>query len=164
MPLGPEPLIIPRSEGTYKVRLQHTYNTVAKDKSALVIISYIHMSPKPEETQDAKHSSTDEQLAQDTDKFSQNLLVGIEAVKACDRPKPPLIWLDQSKFDYVSDDKENIKAMMRGSKDFIGCDLITDPYCVAGIEADLVIILGSGMCGALTGCMSRCRGQFVQIK
>ena len=35
MPLGPEPLIIPSSEGTYKVRLQHTCNTVkAKDKSA----------------------------------------------------------------------------------------------------------------------------------
>jgi hypothetical protein len=32
----------------------------------------------------------------------------------------------------VSDDKENIKAMMKGSKDFIGCDLITDPLCVAG--------------------------------
>ena len=76
-------------------------------------------------------------------------------------PQPPLIWLD-SRFDYVSDDKENIKAMMRGSKDFIGCDLITTPRCVAGIEADLVIFLGSGY--ALTGCMSRCRGQFVQIK
>ena len=89
-------------------------------------------------------------------------MVGIEAVKACDRPKPPLIWLD-SDYDYVSDDKENIKAMMRGSKDFIGCDLITDPYCVAGFEADLVIYLGSDS-GFLTGCMSRCRGQFVHIE
>ena len=142
MPLGPEPLIIPSSKGTYKVRMQHTYNTVAKDKSALVIINYTTMSPKPEEIQDAKHSSTNEQLAQKTDGLSQNLLVGIEAVKACDRPKPPLIWLG-SVFDYVSDDKEKIKAMMRGSKDFIGCDLITDPFCVAGIEADLVIFLGS---------------------
>ena len=163
MPLGPEPLIIPSSEGTYKVRLQHTYNTVAKDKSALVIINYVWMSPTPEEIQDAKHSSTNEQLAQKTDESSQNLLVGIEAVKACDRPKPPLFWLS-SRFDYVSDDKENIKAMMRGSKDFIGCDLITDYRCVAGIEADLVIFLGSDYAGALTGCMSRCRGQFVQIR
>ena len=39
MPLGPEPLIIPSSEGTYKVRLQHACNTVAKDKSALAIIN-----------------------------------------------------------------------------------------------------------------------------
>ena len=69
------------------------------------------------------------------------MLVGIEAVKACDRPKPPLIWLDFM-YDYVSDDKENIKAWMRGSKDFIGCDVITDPSSVAGIEADLVIYLG----------------------
>ena len=165
MPLGPEPLIIPSSEGTYKVRLQHTCNTVAKDKSALVIINYKigGMSPTHQEIQDAKHSSTNEQLAQKTDEGSQNLLVGIEAVKACDRPKPPLIWLN-SRFDYVSDDKENIKAMMRGSKDFIGCDLITTPECVAGIEADLVIHLGSSGLGTLTGCMSRCRGQFVQIK
>ena len=44
---------------------------------------------------------------------------------------------------------------MRGSKDFIGCDLITDFRCVAGIEADLVIYLGSAYDGALTGCMSR---------
>mgnify|MGYP001191388403 CR=1 FL=1 len=164
MPLGPEPLIIPSSEGTYKVRLQHTCNTVAKDKSALVIINFGYggMSPTHKEIQDAKHSSTNEQLAQKTDEGSQNLLVGIEAVKACDRPKPPLIWLN-SDYDYVSDDKENIKAMMRGSKDFIGCDLITDPFCVAGIEADLVIYLGSDN-GTLTGCMSRCRGQFVHIE
>ena len=80
-------------------------------------------------------------MAQDTDESSQNLLVGIEAVKACDRPKPPLIWLP-SDYVYVSDDKENIKAWMRGSKDFIGCDVITDLACVAGIEADLVIYLG----------------------
>ena len=141
MPLGPEPLIIPSSKGTYKVRLQHTCNTVAKDKSALVICDYIEMSPTHEEIQDAKHSSTNEELAQMTDYESQNLLVGIEAVKACDRPKPPLIWL-HSIYEYVSDDKENIKAWMRGSKDFIGCDVITTSECVAGIEADLVIYLG----------------------
>ena len=86
---------------------------------------------------------TNEQLAQETDEQIQNLLVGIEAVKACDRPKPPLIWFS-SIYDYASYDKEKIKAMMKGSKDFIGCDLITTPFCVAGIEADLVIFLGSG--------------------
>ena len=88
-------------------------------------------------------------------------MVGIEAVKACDRPKPPLIWLG-SEFDYVSDDKENIKAMMRGSKDFIGCDLITSPYTVAGIEADVVIFVGSYV-SSVTDIMSRCRGQFVHV-
>merc|ERR1719203_582193 len=119
------------------------------------------MSPQAEEIKEAKQSTTaNEELAQDTDEYSQNLLVGIEAVKACDRPKPPLIWL-QSTYDYISDDKENIKAWMRGSKDFIGCDVITTPECVAGIEADLVIYLGSD--DDLMGCMSRCRGQFVHI-
>ena len=52
--------------------------------------------------------------------------------------------------------------MLVDGKDFIGCDLITDPDCVAGIEADVVIYLGSYY--AMTGCMSRCRGQFVQIR
>ena len=142
MPLGPEPLVIPSSKGSYKERCQLVFNTVAKDKSAFIIIDYYHMSPSAKEIQEAKQSTTaNEELAQDTNKSSQNLLVGIEAVKACDRPKPPLIWLN-SNYDYVSDDKENIKAWMRGSKDFIGCDVITTPWCVAGIEADLVIYLG----------------------
>ena len=143
MPLGPEPLVIPSSKGSYKERCQLVFNTVAKDKSAFIIIeNNFGMSPTAEEIQEAKQSTTaNEELAQDTFDESQNLLVGIEAVKACDRPKPPLIWLN-SNHDYVSDDKENIKAWMRGSKDFIGCDVITDPYSVAGIEADLVIYLG----------------------
>ena len=57
------------------------------------------------------------------------------------RSKPPLIWLD-SNYNYINDDKEKIKDLMRGSKDFSGCDLITDYQCLAGIEADLVILLG----------------------
>ena len=142
MPLGPEPLVIPSSKGSYKERCQLVFNTVAKDKSAFIIIGYYDMSATAEEIEEAKQSTTaNEKLAQKTDGYSQNLLVGIEAVKACDRPKPPLIWLN-SRYDYVSDDKENIKAWMRGSKDFIGCDVITTPECVAGIEADLVIYLG----------------------
>lgn len=162
MPLGPEPLVIPSSKGSYKERLQLVFNTVAKDKSAFIIIGYdMFMSSTAEEIQAAKQSTTaNEQLAQKTDEPSQNLLVGIEAVKACDRPKPPLIWLHY-RYDYVSDDKEKIKAWMRDSKEFIGCDVITTPECIAGIEADLVIYLGSNL--NLTGCMSRCRGQFVHI-
>ena len=142
MPLGPEPLVIPSSKGSYKERCQLVFNTVAKDKSAFIIINYDFMSATAKEIQEAKQSTTaNEELAQVTDERIQNLLVGIEAVKACDRPKPPLIWLE-SLYHYVSDDKENIKAWMRGSKDFIGCDVITNPECVAGIEADLVIYLG----------------------
>ena len=115
---------------------------MAKDKPALIIMGYnIYMSATPEEVQEAKQGTVYKELAQKTDVDSQNHLVGLEAVKACARPKPPLIWLD-SYYDYVSDDKERIKDLMRGSKDFKGCDLITDFNCVAGIEADLVILLG----------------------
>ena len=154
MPLGPEPLVILSSKGTYKERLQHVFNTVAKDKSALIIFDYEGvMSPTPSEVEKAEHSSTNEE--------SQSLLLGIEAVKACDRPKPPLIWLDYN-HDDINNDKEDIKAMMRGSKDFIGCDLITSPYTVAGIEADVVIFVGSYV-SSVTDIMSRCRGQFVHV-
>ena len=154
MPLGPEPLVISSSEGTNEERLQHVFNTVAKDKSALIIFDNDPMSPTPSEVEKAEHSSSDEE--------SDRLLLVIEAVKACDRPKPPLIWLD-SDHDDINDDKEDIKAMMRGSKDFIGCDLITNPYNVAGIEADLVIFVGSYVHMAHTDIMSRCRGQFVHV-
>ena len=114
---------------------------MAKDKAALIIMTCTDMSATPEEVQEAKQGTAYEKLAQKTDDYSENLLVGLEAVKACARPKPPLIWLN-SDYDYVSDDKERIKDLMRGSKDFIGCDLITDLRCVAGIEADLVILFG----------------------
>ena len=141
MPAGPEPLTIHSSKGSYKERVQHVFSTVAKDKSAVIVIDSDNMSPTYDEVQEAKQNTAYSQLSQKTDFRSQNLLVGIEAVISCDRPKPPLIWLN-SLYVYLSDDKENIKAWMRGSKDFIGCDVITDPWCVAGIEADLVIYLG----------------------
>ena len=113
---------------------------MAKDKPALIIMHY-DMSATPEEVQEAKQGTAYEKLTQKTDKNSQNILVCLEAVKACARPKPPLIWLS-SIYNYVCDDKERIKDLMRGSKDFNGCDLITDYQCVAGIEVDLVILLG----------------------
>ena len=50
---------------------------------------------------------------------------------------------------------------MKGSKDFIGRDLITDEHCLAGYEADLVIYLGLYN---VSNCMSRCRGQFIHIR
>ena len=95
------------------------------------------------------------------DRTSQNLLVGIEAVKACQRPHPPLLWFN-SDYSYVSDTKENIKEWMKGrNKNFINRDLITDGLCVAGYEANIVIYLGST--DSVVACMSRCRGQFVHI-
>ena len=126
---------------------------MAKDKSALIIFDYDNVMHQ--HLQNVRKPST----AQPMNK--RLMMLGIEAVKDCDRPKPPLIWL-HSDYDYVNDDKEDIKAMMRGSKDFIGCDLITSPYTVAGIEADLVIFVGSYV-SSVTDIMSRCRGQFVHV-
>jgi len=159
MPLGPEPLILPRSEGSIKARLQLVFSGVGKDKLALVILYSYGMKPTAEEIQAAKATTTHQQLAEMTE--SQNILVGIEAVKACQRPHgPPLLWFE-SNYAFVSDDKASIKEWMAGkNKNICGKDLITDHICVPGYEADFVIYLGTGDVSAY---MSRCRGQFVHI-
>ena len=53
MPLGPEPLILPRSEGSIKARLQLVFSGVGKDKLALVILFTLTIS-----TQHCKWSQT----------------------------------------------------------------------------------------------------------
>ena len=101
-------------------------------------------------------------MAEKTDEESQRLLVGIEAVKACQRPHgPPLLWF-RSNYAFVSDDKASIKEWMAGkNKNICGKDLITDHYSVPGYEADFVIYLGPSK--GVSAYMSRCRGQFVHI-
>jgi hypothetical protein len=128
----------------------------------LVILNFLDMEPTAEEIQAAKATTTHQQLAEKTDGFSQNLLVGIEAVKACQRPHgPPLLWF-HSDYAFVSDDEASIKEWMSGkNKNICGKDLITDTECVPGYEADFVIYLGSGV--DVSAYMSRCRGQFVHI-
>ena len=162
MPLGPEPLILPRSEGSIKARIQLVFSGVGKDKLAVVILNYYDMKPTAEEIQEAKATTTHQQLAEKTDKYSQNYLVAIEAVKACQRPHgPPLLWF-YSKFEYVSDAKASIKEWMAGkNKNICGKDLITDYTCVPGYEADFVVYLGPSK--NVSAYMSRCRGQFVHI-
>merc|ERR1719509_136163 len=154
MPLGPEPLILPRSEGSIKARLQLVFSGVGKDKLALVILDSLDMKPTAEEIQAAKATTTHQRLAEMTE--SQNILVGIEAVKACQRPHgPPLLWF-QSDYDFVSDDKASIKEWMAGKNKIIcGKDLITDDNCVPGYEADFVIYLGPN--DNMPAYMSRCR-------
>ena len=119
------------------------------------------MEPTTEEIQAAKATTSHQELAEKTDRDSQNILVAIEAVKACQRPHgPPLLWFE-SDYAFVSDDKASIKEWMAGkNKNICGKDLITDDECVPGYEADFVIFLGSGFVSAF---MSRCRGQFVHI-
>ena len=165
MPLGQEPLILPRSEGSIKARLQLVFSGVGKDKLALVILYSIYMKPTAEEIQAAKATTTHQQLAEKTGNRSQNILVAIEAVKACQRPHgPPLLWFD-SRYAFVSDDKDSIKEFMRGkNKKMSAKDLITDQSCVPGYEADFIIYLGSNTMGYVSACMSRCRGQFVHIE
>merc|ERR1712051_107580 len=119
------------------------------------------MKPTTEEIQAVKATTSHQELAEKTDYRSENYLVAIEAVKACQRPhSPPLLWFD-SKFAYVSDAKASIKEWIKGkNRNFSGKDLLTDIACVAGYEADFVIYLGSRNVSAF---MSRCRGQFVHI-
>ena len=162
MPLGPEPLILLRSEGSSHARLQQAFIVLGIDKPALIILSFYDMKPTTEEIQAAKATTSHQELAEKTDDRSQKLLVGIEAVKACQRPHgPPLLWFDSS-FAYVSDAKASIKEWIKGkNRNFSGKDLLTDQYCVAGYEADYVICLGSDV--SVSAFMSRCRGQFVHI-
>ena len=162
MPLGPEPLMLLSSRGSYHARLQQTFSIVGKDKFALIILSYGYMKPTPEEIQVAKATTSHQDLAVKTDKYSQNILVGIEAVKACQRPHgPPLLWFNLSKTN-VSDTKASIKEWIKGKNRSISDkDLLTDDQCVAGYEADFVIYLGPNY--NVSAYMSRCRGQFVHI-
>ena len=101
-------------------------------------------------------------MANETNKASKNVLVAIEAVKACKRhQQPPFLWFGLQ-YANISDTKENIKEWMRGRNRILSSrDLITDYSCVAGYEADFIIYLGSEDVSAY---MSRCRGQFVQIE
>ena len=98
----------------------------------------------------------------ETDEDGKNILVGIEAVKACKRSHhPPLMWF--SYYANISDDKKKIKEWIKGrNKTVCSKDLITDDYCLAGYEADFIILLGTTP--NLAAYMSRCRGQFVHVE
>ena len=119
------------------------------------------MKPTPKEVKVSKKTTSNQDLA---DEYSQNLLVAIEVVKACQRHYgPPLLWF-YSDYEYLSDAKDSVKEWMKGrNKKVCGKDLVTDQRCVAGYEADFVIYLGSNK-DFMFASMSRCRGQFVHIE
>ena len=151
-------MIFPSSETSYHAKLQNAFNTVGNDKHALIIVG--RMDPTCKEIKVAQKKTIHKDLAKKTNHDGKKILVAIEAVKACNRP-PPLLWFE-SKYSYVSDDKEDIKEWMRGrNKTFSARDLITDYYCMAGYEADLVIYLGINWDVSIF--MAKCRGQFVNI-
>ena len=162
MPLGPEPVIFPRTHGSYCTRLDLALSRFGKDQRALIILDCRYMQPTSEEIQVAKTITTHQELAEKSDPSSANILVAIEAVKACQRPHgPPLLWF-RSDFEYVSSGKPFIKEWMKGkNRNISGRDLLTDTECVPGYEADFVIYLGLYQVSAF---MSRCRGQFIHIE
>ena len=157
MPLGPNPLILLKAEGSYYTRLQKAFSVLGIDKSALIILDS-SMRPTFEEIQAVKATYTHKESAEN---IAEYVLVGIEAVKACQRPQgPPLLWF-RSDYASISDGKASIKEWMKGkNRNISGRDLLTESMCVPGYEADLVIYLGIDDVSAY---MSRCRGQFVNI-
>ena len=108
MPLRPEPLIFSRNEGSYYERLQRAFSLVGKDKPILIILDYDYRVTTSEEIKVAKAFSQratealPAPLKTDTSNpRTENLLVGIESVKACLRPrKTPLLWFD-SDYEYL---------------------------------------------------------------
>ena len=115
------------------------------------------MKPSSKEIQDAKTNTPHQKLTKTKDKQTQNYLVAIEALKDCKRPHhPPLQWFS-SRYASISNSEDDIKEWMKGRNKR---DLIIDSECVAGYEADFIILLGSKNVEAY---MSRCRGQFVHI-
>ena len=170
MPSGPHPLILEKNEGSYLTRFQHSFETVGKEKPALII--YAGLIPTSEEKEKALENARKTTSLQpmveyiDANKedkeFHEEILVAIDAV-TCNRPDKPLLWF----YSFVDldcvNDKEAIKCWFKGEKRFARRDLITDIDCCAGIESDFVIYLGDYSEGAAAA-MSRCKGQFVQIK
>ena len=174
MPSGPHPLILEKNEGSYLTRFQRTFETVGKEKPALIISGIWTFKPTSEEKEKALENARKITLLQpmveyiDANKeykeFHEQLLVAIDAVTSCNRPDKPLLWFTSVvDLDCANDDKEAIKGWFKGEKRFARRDLITDINCCAGIESDFVIFLGNSS-GWAAAAMSRCRGQFVQIK
>ena len=115
MPLGPEPLTFQRQKGSYRERIEHSYSysQVNKNTAAVIILDWSDMKPTSKEIQEAKQSTLYKKLAEKTDKQSQNYLVAIEAVKACQRfNKPPLQWFS-SRYANISNTEEEIKEWMK---------------------------------------------------
>ena len=113
MPLGPEPLIFQRQKGSYRERIEDTYSQVNKDIPVVIILDWSDMKPTSKEIQEAKLSTLYRKLAEKNDKQSQNYLVAIEAVKACQRfNKPPLQWFS-SRYANISNTEEEIKQWMK---------------------------------------------------
>ena len=61
---------------------------------AVVIIDFTMMKQTSEEICDAKKNTEYQNLAQNCEEWSLNLLVDIESVRACNRPRQPCLWFE----------------------------------------------------------------------
>ena len=72
MPLGPGPLIIQKSRGSYSARLKLAFREVGTDRPALIILNFLRMKPTIEEIKETEKSTSFKHLVHG------NLLKGIE--------------------------------------------------------------------------------------
>ena len=179
MPLGPKPKIYGEEEGTYAKRLMMVLNDF--QKPAFIILNVLDMKPTRDEIYHTKKFTPYTNLI--TNRLfactkGEKLAIGIDAVdkavKACHR-SVPLLWFSEEyneaifQSDHAQIAAENAvkKYIREGNK--LGEDIVTDNDCVAGYEANFVILLGespgsspwSQHAAQLT--MGRCSGQFVLI-
>ena len=101
--------------GSYHARIYHTFSEVGIGMPAVVIIDLTIMKPTSEEICDAKKNTEYQNLAQNCEEWSLNLLVDIESVRACNRPRQPCLWFE-SRYANLSNDKATIKNWMRNNE------------------------------------------------
>ena len=194
LPIGPDWRIIERKEGSYARRLKIAYNDI--HNPALIILNVLDMEPTFREIENSKNFPYFGKLVQakslilsrGTKTLStkkERLLVGIEAVmEACEvhgRPQP-LLWFDKHYNEdiFVSESQAEraIKNNMFEEDNNYKEDIVTDNDCVAGYEANIVILLGESLLAESTRfqrtqntwsehaaelTMGRCSGQFILI-
>ena len=113
MPLGPEPLRF--ESGSYQERLEKAFRLIDQNQSALIILDFRSMEPKTEDFNRAKCTADYKNLLEKGDKWSIFYLVGLEALKACNRPLKPLVWF-QSDYQFLSSAKSEIIEHMKDKK------------------------------------------------
>ena len=194
LPIGPDWRIIERKEGSYARRLKIAYNDI--HNPALIILNVLDMEPTFREIENSKNFPYFGKLVQakslilsrGTKTLSTKkarILVGIEAVmEACEvhgRPQP-LLWFDKHYNEdiFVSESQAEraIKNNMFEEDNNYKEDIVTDNDCVAGYEANIVILLGESLLAESTRfqrtqntwsehaaelTMGRCSGQFILI-
>ena len=167
--LGLEPILIDYSHGNYAERMKLAFSNFPKKKSILVVINFFDFKITPDEKEESQDLLENEfpKLIQLSRKNHEECLANtmvISALKLCKREF--FIWFKESieKLVNINSSKNDIKSWINGKnprgKQFPIMDLITDDYCVAGFEADMIIGVGKH---AHEKFLSRCKGQFIHV-